>query len=121
MSRFAHRVLTPAAIAAVLLLAGCKRGLQVTDIKTLLDDPSRFDHQVVRVMGDVTKSIGVMGYGAYQVTDHTGAITVVTKENGAPREGAFVGVEGEFRSAFTLGTETVAVIMEHGRYTPPAR
>jgi hypothetical protein len=29
-----------------------------------------------------------------------------------------VGVEGEFRSAFTLGTETAAVIIEKTRYTP---
>ena len=45
-------------------------------------------------------------------------ITVVTKDNGAPRTGAKVGVEGEFRSAFTLGTESVAVILEQARYTP---
>jgi hypothetical protein len=29
-----------------------------------------------------------------------------------------VGVEGEFRAAFTLGTETGAVLMEKRRYTP---
>ncbi len=120
MPRFARRALAPAFLLAVMLLAGCRPGMQTTDIKTLLDDPSRFDKQTVRIAGDVTKSIGIMGYGAYQVTDATGAIMVVTKENGAPREGAKVGVEGEFRSAFTLGTETAAVIMEHNRYTPPA-
>ena len=101
-----------------LALAGCKGRTDVTSIKTLLDDPSRFDHQVVRVAGDVTKSIGVLGYGGYQVDDGTGTITVVTKDNGAPRTGAKVGVEGEFRSAFTLGTESVAVILEQQRYTP---
>jgi hypothetical protein len=113
------RVRTFAGTALLALaLAGCKGRNDVTDIKTLLDDPSRFDHQVVRVAGDVTKSIGVLGYGGYQVNDGTGTITVVTRENGAPRTGAKVGVEGEFRSAFTLGTESVAVIMEQQRYTP---
>jgi len=34
---------------------------------------------------------------------------------GAPREGAKVGVEGTFRSAFTLGTTTVAAIEETKR------
>ena len=120
MRRLVLRALVPAAIAVALLATGCKQSMDVTTVKTLLDDPSRFDKQIVRVMGDVTKSVGVMGYGAYQVNDGTGAIMVVTKENGAPRQGATVGVEGEFRSAFTLGSETVAVIMEHGRYTPPA-
>jgi hypothetical protein len=119
MKGFVNRVLAPAAVAAVLLLTGCKQGMHVTDIKTLLDDPSRFDKTTVRIVGDVTKSVGIMGYGAYRVTDPTGSIMVVTKENGAPRDGAHVGVEGEFRSAFTLGSETAAVIMEHGRITPP--
>jgi hypothetical protein len=119
MNGLVHRVLAPAAVAAALLLTGCRQNVQVTSIKTLLDDPSRFDKTTVRIVGDVTKSVGIMGYGAYQVTDPTGAIMVVTKEDGAPREGAHVGVEGEFRSAFTLGTETAAVIMEHGRLTPP--
>lgn len=100
-----------------LTLTGCKDA-DVTSIKTLLDDPSRFDKQTVRVTGTVGKSVGVLGYGAYQVDDGTGTISVVTQENGAPREGATVGVEGEFRSAFTLGTQSAAVIMEKQRYTP---
>jgi hypothetical protein len=112
------RTLAVAAVLSAALLAGCRSDLQVTPIKTLLDDPSRYDKQTVRVLGDVTKSFGVLGYGAYTVDDGTGSIAIVTKENGAPRQGAKVGVEGEFRSAFTLGTESVAVIMEHGRYSP---
>jgi len=114
------RRFAPLVLFAALLLTGCKQGTPVTEIKTLLDDPSHFDKQTVRVVGYVTKSAGIMGYGAYQVTDATGAIVVVTQQNGAPREGAKVGVEGEFRSAFTIGTETAAVIVESGRYTPPA-
>ena len=42
----------------------------------------------------------------------------MTKTSGAPREGAKVGVSGTFRSAFTLGTESVAVIQEDKRTTP---
>jgi hypothetical protein len=101
---------------AVLSLAGCKGG--ATPIKTLLDDPGRFDKQTVRIAGTVGSSIGVMGYGAYQVDDGTGTLTVVSQQGGAPREGAKVGVEGEFRSAFTLGDKTAAVLMESKRYTP---
>jgi hypothetical protein len=52
------------------------------------------------------------------VDDGTGTLTVVTKEGGAPREGAKIGVEGEFRSAFTLGTETAAAMVEKRRFTP---
>ncbi|HEY3216849.1 MAG TPA: hypothetical protein VGK93_10190 [Candidatus Eisenbacteria bacterium] len=108
------RLLVPA--LALFLAAGCKGS--ITEIKTLLDDPSRFDKQTVRVAGTVGSSVGVLGYGAYQVDDGTGTLTVVSKEGGAPREGARVGVEGEFRSAFTLGTQTAAVLVEKQRFTP---
>ncbi|NOT33146.1 MAG: hypothetical protein HOP12_03150 [Candidatus Eisenbacteria bacterium] len=106
------------AILTIVLMSGCKGAAGVTTIKTLLDDPSRFDKQTVRVAGKVTQSIGVFGYGAYEINDGTGSIPVVSKDNGAPREGADVGVQGEFRSAFTLGTRTVAAIVEKKRYTP---
>jgi hypothetical protein len=116
-----RRTFVTAGLATLMLsgslLLGC-RGGSVTSIKTLLDDPSRFDHQTVRVAGTVTQSVGVLGYGAYQLDDGTGKIFVASKEGGAPREGAKVGVEGEFRSAFTIGTTTAAAIVEHSRYTP---
>ena len=67
--------------------------------------------------GKVTHSIGILGYGGYQIDDGTGTITIATKSGGAPREGAEVGVQGEFRSGFTLGTETVAAIIEKNRVT----
>jgi hypothetical protein len=108
-----------AAVSLLALLAGCKASdLPVTSIKALLDDPSRFDKQTVRIAGDVTRSLGVLGYGAYELDDGTGTLPVVTKENGAPRTGAKVGVEGEFRAAFTLGSTTAAALLEKGRYTP---
>ena len=117
----AFREFRPLALVSALLLAsllaGCK-GAEVTTIKTLLDDPSRFDKQTVRIAGDVTRSLGILGYGAYEVSDGTGQIPVVTKEGGAPRVGAKVGVEGEFRSAFTMGATSAAAIVESKRYTP---
>jgi len=114
MSRTPTRIALAAALL-VGLLAGCK---SATPIKTLLDDPGRFDKQVVRVSGTVSHAVGAIGYGAFQLNDGSGTITVVTKTEGAPRDGAQVGVEGEFRSAFTVGTESVAVILEHQRYSP---
>lgn len=118
--RFAP-VRLPALAAVVLaasLLAGCKGGVATTSVKTLLDDPGRFDKQTVRVAGEVTRSLGILGYGAYELDDGTGKIPVVTNEGGAPRVGAKVGVEGEFRSAFTMSGTTAAAIVEKQRYTP---
>ena len=102
------------AAAMVLSLSGCKGA---TPIRKLLDDPSQYDGQIVQIAGEVTKSIGVLGTGAYQVDDGTGKLFVVSKDGGAPREGARLGVRGTFKSAFTLGTETAAVLQEIERVT----
>lgn len=105
-------VRTIIAIGVVLLTAcpGAK------PIRELLDDPSRFDGETVRIAGEVTESVGVLGLGAYRINDGTGTLTVISQAgNGTPRVGAMVGVEGEFRSAFTLGSQSVAALMEKKR------
>ena len=102
---------------AGLLLVACPG---TTPIKELLDDPGRFDGKTVRIAGEVTEAVGVLGIGGYQVKDETGTLTVVVDEGGrgTPRVGARVAVEGTFRSAFTLGTRTLAVLMEKERKSP---
>ena len=104
------------ATIGLLLLAACPG---VKPIRELMDDPSRFDGKTVRIAGEVRESIGALGVGVYQINDGTGTLTVVSKAgNGTPRVGATVGVEGEFRSAFTLGSLTGAVLVEQQRRAP---
>lgn len=112
------RVFTITAVLLSGLAAVACNGGRVTTIETLLDDPSRFDKRTVRIVGTVEQSLGVLGYGTYHVDDGTGQLWVVVQGGGAPRNGAKVGVEGEFRSAFTLGDESGAVLMEKKRFTP---
>jgi hypothetical protein len=100
----------------LVALSACNGG--TTSIRTLLDDPSRFDKQTVRILGTVEQGIGVGGYGTYHVDDGTGKLWVVSQGGGSPRNGAKVGVEGEFRSAFTLGGMSAAALMEKKRFTP---
>ncbi|MDZ4673526.1 MAG: hypothetical protein SGI84_03665 [Gemmatimonadota bacterium] len=103
-------------MASLLFLTACP---DLKPIRELLDDPSRFDGKTVRIVGEVIQSVGALGVGVYQVNDGTGTLTVVSQAgNGTPRTGAQVGVEGEFRSAFTLGTLTAAVLMEQKRRSP---
>ena len=99
-------------LGVTLLACGCAR---TTPIKQLLDDSSHHDGQTVRIAGQVTETIGVAGLGAYRVDDGTGTIMVVSKEGGAPRKGASVAVEGKFHAAFTLGPQTLAVVVETRR------
>jgi hypothetical protein len=106
-SRAAWLILLP-----LLLLTGCKGA---TDISKLLDNPAAYEGKTVRVAGTVKESAGVLNYGVFRLDDGTGTIAVITKVGGAPRQGAKVGVEGTFRSAFTLGTETLAAIEETKR------
>ncbi|MEP7027468.1 MAG: hypothetical protein ABI960_02625 [Candidatus Eisenbacteria bacterium] len=98
----------------LLALAGCKG---TTPIKELLDDPSRYSG-TVRIAGTVASAAGALGAGFYKVDDGTGKMTVVTKSGGVPREGAKVGVQGTLKSGYTLGTESLTVMIEDKRYPP---
>jgi hypothetical protein len=51
----------------------------------------------------------------YSVDDGTGKISVVTKSGGVPREGAKVGVEGEVKNGYTIGTSSLTVLLETKR------
>ncbi len=111
-----YRFIATLATIGLLVLTACPGA---KPIRELLDDPSRFDGKTVRIAGEVKESIGALGIGVYQINDGTGTLTVVSKSgNGTPRVGAQVGVEGEFRSAFTLGSLTGAVIIEQKRRSP---
>ena len=103
------------ATTALLSLSGC--GGNATSIKDLMSDPASYDGKTVQVDGQVKSNIGALGFGAYQVDDGTGTITVVTTSGGAPQEGAKVAVEGKFRSGFTIGDQSAVVIMEESRKT----
>ena len=102
-------------LATTVFLLSCNG---TTSIKTLLDDPQRFEGKTVRIVGEVRGSVGALGFGAYQVNDGTGTLSIVSEGGGTPRQGAKVGVEGTFRSAYTLGTQSVAVLVEKRRYSP---
>ncbi|MDP3909733.1 MAG: hypothetical protein Q8Q14_05035 [Gemmatimonadales bacterium] len=47
--------------ASVLVFMGCNE--KTTSIKTLLDDPARFDGQTVRIAGEVREAAGALGFG----------------------------------------------------------
>ena len=100
-------------LAGAALLSGCAG---TTRIGTILDDPSAFDGREVRIEGEVTRTIAVpLVGGTYEVSDGTGALTVVSDEGGVPREGAEVSVAGTFRALFALGDRMLAVLQERDR------
>ena len=104
-----------AALAVFLLAAGCNG--KTIPIRDLLNNSAGYDGKTVQVAGTVKSAAGALGYGVYQVDDETGTIMVVTESGGAPAQGAKIGVQGTFHSAFTIGTDVVAVIVEKERRT----
>lgn len=114
MNRKVSRICGLTLLAAVLALSvGCRGG--VIPIRELLADPGAYDRHEVTVEGSVSEAVGVLGYGAYEIDDGSGKLMVVTRESGAPRTGTRIGVRGEFRSAYTVGDLTGAVLIERQR------
>ncbi|HEX9004541.1 MAG TPA: hypothetical protein VGB07_31800 [Blastocatellia bacterium] len=79
-------------LAAVLFLMGCPRQ---TTINQLNGDPARYRNKEVLIVGTVTNSFGAVGFGAYELSDETGKIWVLTRR-GAPSNGARVGAVGRY-------------------------
>lgn len=115
-ARRARRLVSRAAlVAVVLVLAGCA---STTPIGDLLSNSSRYNGKSVRIKGEVTKSVGALVAGAYQVNDNTGTLTVVSEGNSPPPQGSKVGVKGIFQALLTLGSKSLAVLKEQSRFTP---
>jgi hypothetical protein len=100
---------------ALLLLAGCA---SVTPIGDLLSNPSKYNGKTVKVEGDVTRSVGAIVAGAYEIKDNTGQLTVVSEGNSPPPQGVKIGVKGIFQSLVTLGSKAIAVLREQSRFNP---
>jgi hypothetical protein len=87
------------AVIWALAMSGCEQ----KTINEIRAEPGRYSNKEVTVVGTVTKSISVLGKGAYEIDDGTGKLWVVS-EKGVPREGARVGVKGTIRDAYNLGS-----------------
>jgi hypothetical protein len=102
-------------LVALLLLGGCA---SVTPIRELLDDPSRYDGKTVRIQGEVKGSLGGLGVGAYEVSDKTGTLAVVSDKADPPRSGTKIGIKGKFDALLNLGFRSLSVLREESRSYP---
>ncbi len=101
-------------LALALLLAGCA---STTPIGDLLANSSKYNGKTVQVKGEVSKSIGAIVAGAYELKDDTGTLTVVSEGQSPPPEGSKLTVKGIFQSLITLGSKSLAVLREQSRQT----
>ena len=108
------RIVGRTAIAgALFLLAGCA---SVTPIGELLQNSSKYNGKEVRIKGEVKESAGLLGRGAYQVTDGTGTLTVISETSAPPPTGSTTGVKGVFQALLTFGSKSLAVLQERSRF-----
>ncbi|MEX2263552.1 MAG: hypothetical protein WD696_16465 [Bryobacteraceae bacterium] len=91
----------PLILLAALALSGCG----ATKIGRIKADPSRYHNRNVKVEGTVTRSVGAIVAGLYEVEDETGKIYVLSNR-GVPSKGSRVGVSGTVTSGVTVGSRS---------------
>jgi hypothetical protein len=94
-----HRLLAVSVIAgAVVLTTACAS----TRIGQVLADPAKYANRDIALHGEVTRSVGLLGHGAFELDDGTGRIWVVARR-GVPRQGARVKAEGRVKDVVDAG------------------
>jgi hypothetical protein len=96
--------------AAVLLLAACN---QVVPIKEILDNPRQFADKKVTVEGEVSGAFSLFVIKYFLVNDGTGEIGVVS-DKALPRKGQKISVSGTVKEAFSLGDQSLTILIEDG-------
>ncbi len=106
-----HLNLTRKRCLAALLLclaAGCANTVSVKDI---LANPRAYAERTVTIDGEVTGMFSLVVVKYFTVNDGTGSINVVTARP-LPAQGQRIRVTGKVNEVFSLGTETLLVLME---------
>jgi hypothetical protein len=98
-----------------MIFSGCARTVRISE---LLAEPGRYDGKSVQVEGQVTRSAGILGVGAYEVDDGTGQIVVIAQGTGVPAQGSRTRVKGTFESVFNWGGRAIAAILQGGTRSP---
>lgn len=107
------------AVLFLLVLAVLGAGVYVyyfqpVPIEKLRENPRAYGGKTVRIRGEVLNHASVLGYGAFDLQDQTGQITVVTSLP-TPQVGEILTVEGEVRQPFSMGSLNLTVFKEKVR------
>jgi hypothetical protein len=84
---------------------------RVEKIGDVLADLRQYDGLEVTFEGEVSGSLNLLGYKAYNLNDGTGSITVVT-ERGLPDNGDRLKVTGIVHEVFSIGGINYTVLYE---------
>jgi hypothetical protein len=86
-------------------------GLLSTKIADIKSDPRRYADKNVTVSGEVAGTFSLLVFKYFTLRDKTGEITIVTQRP-LPKKGERLTIKGVVREAFSLGSETLLVIVE---------
>ncbi|HKZ00618.1 MAG TPA: hypothetical protein VJ180_00165 [Pyrinomonadaceae bacterium] len=95
-------------VTATLFLTACPEQASIAKINA---DPGRYSKKEVSIVGRVTDSYGIPGYGAYEIDDGTGRLWVVTTR-AVPSRGSQVGAKGKVYSGLTWGGRSFGTVLE---------
>ncbi|RZN34089.1 MAG: hypothetical protein EFT35_09730 [Methanophagales archaeon ANME-1-THS] len=114
LGRYGAVLIGALVVLCMLVSCGCIGRDKIGEITS---NPSSYEGKTVKIKGTVidTFSVPLVTQGAYQVSDGTGSIWVVTTR-GVPAEGEKIAVTGTARPAFKIaGRSFGMVIMESTR------
>jgi hypothetical protein len=104
-------------LAGVLALAACAAA---TPIRSILDHPRDYADKTVVVEGEVKDIFSLIVVKYFVIDDGTGEITVITNKP-LPARGEQLKVKGAVREAFSLGDQTLTLIVEEPEPAKPAK
>src|ERR1700755_1554906 len=97
-------------LAITMLTTGCA----TVKIRQVLNNPGRYQGREVRLNGDVTRSVGLVVAGAYQIDDGTGKMIVLSNRP-VPGPGAHVTVKGRMQSGISLMGQSIGAHMREDK------
>ena len=98
------------AVAAALLLTACAMPVPIKDVR---DHPRKYADKTVTVEGKVSGAFSLFVVKYFTLDDGTGTIGVIT-ERALPGKGETIKVTGTVKEAFSLGDQTLTVLVEQG-------
>jgi len=102
-------------LVTTLALTAC---LGTTAIGDILAHPREYAGRNVTVQGEVKNVFSLLVIKYFTLDDGTGSITVVT-ERPLPKKGERIKVTGRVEEAFSLGEQTLTLIIEAPDERPP--
>ncbi len=101
-------VISSIILVGTILLTACPQQETISRVNA---DPGRYRNKEVGIVGTVSDSYGVLGNGAYELSDGTGKIWVVTTR-GVPSRGSRVGTKGKVYTGFNFGGRNFGTVIQ---------